>query len=105
MKTAQTTNTKPTHTQGEWKIITTISGELKIYSIKDDGRYDHCLATVHELRDETPFNAQRIVKCVNMHDELVEVLKSLRAYEMGEESWEAKDEKKLKQLLKQAEQE
>jgi hypothetical protein len=72
-----TANNKPQHTQGEWKILTTSNKDLMIVPLKDNGQYDHKIATIHEIRGEQQANAKRIVKAVNLHDELVNALEDL----------------------------
>lgn len=62
------TDNKPQHTQGEWKIEETSFEEINIYS----GDINICTVLRQgELEQEGDANAQRIVKAVNMHDELV----------------------------------
>lgn len=66
---------QPQHTQGEWNVNYTADSvsDLAIFS-------NGCqIAIIEQLvsQEETKANAQRIVKAVNMHDELVEALKRL----------------------------
>lgn len=93
---------QPAHTKGEWKIsfgenrVRDKDGKL-IAICKRDGR--------EKISDEDIANAQRIVKAVNMHDELVESLKDLieRLELDGYDNYNVRI-RKAKILLKQAEQ-
>lgn len=77
----KTTTTQPQHTQGEWKQ-TIINSDVIEITPKDDWKVIARLTTFDPSRDKSiqtfeqiEANAQRIVKAVNMHDELVKELK------------------------------
>lgn len=71
------TQTQPQHTQGEWSFyldgIYDSKGEMIASTMKDK---DHYL----KERNENIANAQRIVKAVNMYDELIDSLKAIKAF-------------------------
>jgi len=116
------TNTKqPQHTQGEWRIVTGLqkAGDLCIHvkgkQICDFPQYNSTLEDNENQRaklQEAEANACRIVKAVNMHDELVSKLKQIQA--VGNCKYHGTDStiaqifdtefKNLDSLLKQAEQ-
>ena len=67
-------------TKGEWAIDggTNKKGDLFIWKA---GEYygGHAIATVHgQIQEKAKANAERIVKCVNSHDELLEAGNELR---------------------------
>lgn len=77
---------QPQHTQGEWRMVTGLkkAGDLCIHvrgkQICDFPDYNSTLEDNAEQRkkiQEAEANAQRIVKAVNMHDELVEGIRRL----------------------------
>ena len=114
----KTTNAKPTvqdifpdikipHTQGEWEIDGYCT--TAIISKQSNGSYKHIAECNYgrEGNDENlelnKTNAQRIVKAVNMHDELIELADAVSKISC----WDDFNDVfliKSKQLLKQAEQ-
>lgn len=99
---------QPTHTQGEWKFVhTNIHPEEKneFHSVIQLPKFAISLINTNIIsKEETEANTRRIVKCVNMHDELVKALKECFVFV---QSKTAKDIRKMEQnmylLLKQAE--
>ena len=68
---SETSTPKTFHTQGEWVQ----NGENGIHT-----KQGHCIAlTYGENGLNKKANAQRIVKAVNMHDELVKTLEQLES--------------------------
>ena len=104
------TQNKTQHTQGEWSV--SVQGDDVF--IRPENIMKRAICKIYPREDENETaeaNAERIVKCVNMHDELVETLRKL---EMGlnniaserTSTWNKYEPiiAKAKQLLKQAEQ-
>lgn len=89
------------HTQGEWrKDIQNGDGIVKILSPYEEGKESQLIAVLPFETANQKANAQRIVKAVNMHDDMVEVLKiALANLKSGANS--TKD--MIEQLLKQVE--
>lgn len=101
---------QPKHTQGEWITERQAGGKQIIYAkTEDGGGYIAAVDNAEESKNSA--NAQRIVKAVNMHDELVETIKEsdelfdiLRDKDTNGELQKFKlTFEKIKQLLKQAE--
>lgn len=96
------------HTQGEWKISSTgFSKDEKRYITNHEN--DIVAHAYGDNIEESEANAERIVKAVNMHDELVkELVRAKQRIVFLEGFTEGKadptDLNKINQLLKQAEQ-
>ena len=89
---------KPQHTQGEWKIR---KMEHHSCHIECDGK-KIVIAEFGEVNiNEAEANAKRIVLCCNMHDELIDAIKtSLSMIGYGNEAFDIH----VRKLLKQSEQ-
>ena len=96
------------HTPGKWsfskkKDMILDNDKNRIANLFDKGEY-------FKPYDETQANAQRIIKAVNMHDELIEMIKELK-YELRlaqSDNFIIDTETKIEraeELLKKAEQE
>jgi hypothetical protein len=72
------------HTPTPWKVCRhSDNGELVVRSKSDQGIVANCQCDSYSLdnqaglEQECKANAEHIVKCVNMHDELVDALKAM----------------------------
>lgn len=63
---------KPKYTTEEWKMREDISGFV-IYAEEFGGISFMPVGNLHPSYEEHKANAERIIKCVNMHDELIEL--------------------------------
>ena len=97
-------NAQPTYTRGEWKVINDYEGKEDNFVVKIvSDKKTICILNNHPL--EITANAQRIVKAVNMHDELISKLKALLHY--VEDNYNVRGDNILdivKETLKEAEQ-
>lgn len=105
------------HTKGEWKYVEGINGDY--IRTDEDTRKGSYIASLRAddgscydglTSEETRANGRRIVKCVNMHDELVAQIKKDVAdlQYIGEgnlTNYEIRKLERLSNLLKKAEQE
>lgn len=67
---------KPKHTQGEWRVTT--DGEANFFGIATEKGWLMRIQQNGEMQVvEQIANAERIVKCVNMHNELIQAIKDL----------------------------
>lgn len=96
------------HTQGE-KL--SISGEVfktseyGIYKLHIKDSINKIRATVFgKTKEEAEANAKRIVKCVNMHDDLIDIIKNLYGAYVAKDFISEKEETEILKLLKQSEQ-
>lgn len=88
--------------QNEWKLTT--DGEANFFGIATDKGWLMRIQQNGELSaSEQKANAQRIVKCVNMHDELLNTLKrALNDFRNGR--WTEETYNVIEAQIKQAEQ-
>lgn len=100
---------KPQHTQGEWKFFKDPNGAVYTKNkIKCKCATVAFCVRINVSDKEAEANAKRIVKAVNMHDELVSALKKMvdeRGFDgMPRNGFIPSFRKKVSTLLKQADQ-
>lgn len=76
----ETTTAKPKHTQGKWDFSKVINGEVYIVNDKNQTIAKTLSAKGETTEDQALANAQRMVKAVNMHDELIKTLHTTLSY-------------------------
>ena len=104
----KTTTTKPFHTQGEIGIVERKDRPQSIYIVNLIGVQLFAInfganEALFSSRQETMEFAKRIVKCVNIHDELINLLKSFELRISGSGLGFTESEINKLKLLKQAE--
>ena len=103
------------HTKGEWKAFQNISSETKqpikgwhingpdwVSMVQVSERYSN-IADDPNTKAEAKANALHIVKCVNMHDELIDAIKEFYEYiGVAKTNSDSHLRYKLEQLIKKS---